>query len=93
MLYPLNTGRKLKVHKMFRRNNINKFKKDFFETLKKVLKIVPILTVLLFDIFSLIHRMSLFLLGEFLVESKFHVIKVKHEIKHPKKVAVYIYNN
>ena len=78
---------------MFRRNNINKFKKDFFETLKKVLKIVPILTLLLFDISSLIHRMSLFLLGEFLVESKFHVIKVKHEIKHPKKVAVYIYNN
>ena len=93
MLYPVNTGRKLNVHKTFRRNNINKFKKDFFETLKKVLKIVPILTVLLFEISSLIHRMSLFLLGEFLVESKFHVIKVKHEIKHPKKVAVYIYNN
>ena len=59
------------------------------------MKIVPILTVLLFEFSSLIHRVSLFLLGEFLVESKFHVIKVKHEIKYPKKVAdaVYVYNN
>ena len=35
----------------------------------------------------------LFLLGEFLVERKYHVIKVNHEIKYPEKVAVYTCNN
>ena len=60
---------------------------------EKILKVVPILTVLLLEFSSLIHRVSLFLLGEFLVQRKFHVIKVNHEIKYPGKVAVYIYNN
>ena len=36
---------------------------------------------------------TLFLLGEFLVERKYHVIKVNHEIKYPEKVAVYTCNN
>ena len=46
------------------------FKKIFFETSKKVLKIVQILNVLLFEFSSLIHGESLFLLGEILVEEK-----------------------
>ena len=60
--------------------------------MKKVLKIVPILTVLLLEFSSIIHKMLLFLLGEFLAEIKFHVIKVNHKIKYTEKVAVYIYN-
>ena len=57
-------------------------------------KIVPIFIaiVILFELSSLIHKVSLFLLGEFLAEIKFHVIKANHEIKYLEKVGVYIYN-
>ena len=61
--------------------------------MKKVLKVVPILTVLLLEFSSLIHRVSLFLLDDFLVGRKFHVIKVNHETKYTEKVAVDVYNN
>lgn len=56
-------------------------KKNFFETLKYVLKIAPTLTVRLFQFSCLIQELSLFLLGEFLAGRKFHLIKINHENK------------
>ena len=63
---------------------------SFFETLKKVLKIVPILTVLGFEFSNLMQKMSLFLLGKFIGGRKYHIIIINHEIKYPEQAVIYI---